>query len=198
MINRSNEIMVSFLIPTYKFSRYIEECVDSIIGQKVNFKIEILISDDYSQDGTIEILDKKYAGNPIIKIFKRNKNIGAYENIRFLFNQASGKYISYLDGDDYLTDEHKTQRQVDFLERNPDYVMHSTGSIKIDQNGNIPEDGMCRIFPIHEDLETRDLIRFNFVGFGRLMRNVKGIIKLWMTSTPYLDWFINFEIFSSW
>jgi glycosyltransferase involved in cell wall biosynthesis len=193
MINSSDKITVSFLVPTYKFSKYIEECVDSILEQKVNFEIEILISDDFSQDGTIEILNKKYGDDPRIKIFERNINIGGYENIKFLFDQASGKYISYLDGDDYLTDEHKTQKQVDFLEDHPDYVMHSTGNIKIDQNGNIPEDGMWRVFPIHEDLETRHLIRFNFVGFGRLMRNVKGIIKPWMTSTPYLDWFINFE-----
>lgn len=193
MIDSSDEITVSFLVPTYKFSKYIEECVDSILNQKVNFEIEILISDDFSQDGTIEILNKKYGDDPRIKIFERNINIGGYENIKFLFDQASGKYISYLDGDDYLTDEHKTQKQVDFLEDHPDYVMHSTGNIKIDQNGNIPEDGMWRVFPIHEDLETRHLIRFNFVGFGRLMRNVKGIIKPWMTSTPYLDWFINFE-----
>ena len=66
-------IMLSICIVTYNHERYIEECIQSIFEQNMDFEYEILIGDDCSKDGTIEIL-KKYENK--VSVIERQKNIG--------------------------------------------------------------------------------------------------------------------------
>lgn len=98
--------------------------------QKTNFPIEIIINDDASTDGTTEIIKEYEARYPdIIKPTYQVENQYS-RGIRgmfpkFCFPRAQGKYIALCEGDDYWTDPLKLQKQVDFLEANPDYVMCS-------------------------------------------------------------------------
>lgn len=186
--------MVSFVVPAYLFSEYITDCIDSILSQRVNFDIEILIRDDYSGDNTNEILHNKYSGDKRVCIFHSTENLGVFGNIKFLIANARGKYIAYLDGDDYYTDNDKIQNQIDFLENNPDYIMHSTGNRILSDDGQISPDDERWIIPLHKEPKTSDLIRANVVNFGRVFRNVDNIMHDWMNKTSYLDWVINFEL----
>ena len=63
---------LSVIIPAYKFSKYIEQSVLSVLWQKTNFDFEILIRDDFSQDGTNEILERLKYHNPTLKVFESN------------------------------------------------------------------------------------------------------------------------------
>ena len=56
------------------------------------------------------------------------KNVGAYENSRILFELCNSKYIALCDGDDYWTDPLKLQKQIDFLESNSDYILCSANA----------------------------------------------------------------------
>lgn len=111
--------MVSILMLTYNHERYLSYAIKSVMNQKTNFKFELLISDDASTDKTKEIINEyeKIHHNKIISTL-RILNLGAMINMRELTKRAKGKYIAYLEGDDYWIDEFKLQKQVDFLENN--------------------------------------------------------------------------------
>lgn len=122
--------LVSICSITYNHAPYIRQCLDGFLMQKTKFRYEIIIHDDASTDGTTEII-KEYAEKhpdlitPISqKENQYSKGIGGMYP-RFCFPHAKGKYIALCEGDDYWTDPLKLQKQVDFLETNPDYVMCS-------------------------------------------------------------------------
>lgn len=122
--------LVSICSITYNHAPFIRQCLDGFLMQKTNFKYEIIIHDDASTDGTAEII-KEYAEkypDLIIPIFQSENQYskglrGFYA--KFVFPKAKGKYIAMCEGDDYWTDPLKLQKQVDFLENHPDYVMCS-------------------------------------------------------------------------
>ena len=115
-------ILVSVVIATYNQERYIRQALDSVISQKVNFILEVLVADDASIDNTLQILKDYAEAHPEVKLVLREKNIGATENVYHAMNECSGKYLAYLEGDDYWTDSGKLQKQVDFLESNTKFV----------------------------------------------------------------------------
>jgi len=93
--------------------------------QKTDFAFEILIHDDASTDGTADIIreyEKKYPDliKPIYQVENQYSKGGGI-SIRFNFPRAEGKYIALCEGDDYWIDPFKLQKQVDFLEANPEY-----------------------------------------------------------------------------
>ena len=124
-----SSLMVTIRCLTYNHEQYIRQCLDGFVMQKTNFRFEAIVHDDASTDGTVEII-REYAEKypDIIKpIFetenqysKRDGSIG-----RIMNEHTHGKYIAICEGDDYWTDPYKLQKQVDFLESHPDYVMCS-------------------------------------------------------------------------
>lgn len=92
--------------------------------QRTNFNIEILIHDDCSIDNTGNIIreyQKKYP-NLINAIFQsENQHSKGIDVFSINYNRAQGKYIALCEGDDYWTDPHKLQKQVDFLDENIDF-----------------------------------------------------------------------------
>lgn len=121
--------LVSIHCLTYNHAPYIRECLDGFLMQKTNFSIEVLIHDDASTDGTADIIREYEAKYPdIIKPIYQTENQyskGVKVSATFNFPRAKGKYIAICEGDDYWTDPLKLQKQVDFLESHPDYVMCS-------------------------------------------------------------------------
>ncbi|OQB29262.1 MAG: putative glycosyltransferase EpsE [Bacteroidetes bacterium ADurb.Bin174] len=116
--------MVSVAMLTFNHASYIAEAIDSALMQRTTFPIKLVIAEDCSTDNTREIVlayQKKYPEK--IKVILQNHNVGACQNNKDLFANLEGKYIAALEGDDYWTDPLKLQKQVDFLEKNPEYSM---------------------------------------------------------------------------
>lgn len=119
--------LVSVSLITYNHEKYISQALDSVLKQKTDFSFEILVGDDFSSDDTRKIIQEYQDMHPdkisLILHPKRYDEIpGRTNNMTNLYN-CRGKYIAMLDGDDYWTDEHKLQQQVDFLERNEDFAL---------------------------------------------------------------------------
>lgn len=92
--------LVSIYIPAYNCADHIVQCVDSALNQTI-VDLEVCICNDGSTDNTLEILEKKYSGNPRVKyITKKNGGIGSASNSAV--KMARGYYIGQLDSDDYL------------------------------------------------------------------------------------------------
>lgn len=188
-------MLLSVIIPAYNFENYIVECVRSVTSQNTNFDLEILVRDDHSGDNTNRLLRNEFSNDPRVIIFESSENLGAFGNIKYLLENSKGKYATILDGDDYLNNMDKFQMQVDFLENNPDYVMHSTGYITLLPDGTTdPAEPGYSKFPRKNEVDLSDLLHSNIVSFGRTFRNTQGTIKEWMRDFPYLDWAFNYEI----
>ena len=109
--------MISVAITTYNHEHYISQAIDSVLWQKCDVPIEIVISDDCSTDGTSEICAQYAKKYPSKIMYIRNRtNMGLLENYKQLFKRCSGDYIAWLDGDDYWCDDEKLQKQMKVLE----------------------------------------------------------------------------------
>jgi glycosyltransferase involved in cell wall biosynthesis len=108
---------VSVCLITYRHANFIEKCLESIVSQVVNFDYEIIIGEDHSYDETARTV-KKYADTypHLIKAFVRQRNLGPKQNFLSCFPQCQGEYVIHIEGDDYWTDQHKLQKQADFLD----------------------------------------------------------------------------------
>lgn len=154
--------MVSVAVVTYKHEAYIREALDSILMQQVTFPYEIVVGDDCSPDGTPEILKEyaaRYPGRFVLLL--RKKNLGATANSYDIKCHCRGRYIAQLEGDDFWTDPHKLQKQVDFLEAHPEYIgtahMHN---VVDEQSRPIPGvDGYCEpgVFTLQDYLVEGNL-----------------------------------------
>ncbi len=116
--------MVTVVTITYNHLPYIEKCIQGVLMQQTAFPIEFIIGEDFSTDGTREIVfenAKKYPNT--IRVITADYNVGAEANSLRCLKAYRGKYIALCEGDDYWTDPFKLQKQVDFLEKNPEYVM---------------------------------------------------------------------------
>lgn len=117
-----NLCKVSIALLTYNHKDYLEDAIESVLKQKVNFKYEIVIGDDCSTDGAVDIIERYKSKYPnIIKYNPNNSHVGIMQNELNMLNSCEGEYIAFLEGDDNWINENKLQMQVDFLDKNKDY-----------------------------------------------------------------------------
>lgn len=132
MDTSKDELMVTIRCLAYNHEPYIRQCLEGFIMQKTNFRFEAIVHDDASTDGTAAII-REYAEEypdiikPIFEIEnKYSKRDGSIS--RIMDGHTHGKYVAMCEGDDYWIDPLKLQKQVDFLEKNPEYVMVYTNA----------------------------------------------------------------------
>lgn len=108
----------------YNHKDFIRESIESILIQKTSFPVEIIIHDDASNDGTKEIILEYQEKHPALfrNILHEENQWSQGKSVMIpLFEKPKGKYIALSHGDDYWTDPLKLQKQVDFLDKNPNY-----------------------------------------------------------------------------
>lgn len=116
--------MLSICMIAYNHEKFISEAIESVLMQKTSFDYELVIGEDCSTDTTRKICleyQQKYPEK--IKLLLPEKNLGMMPNFIATLQSCTGKYIALCEGDDYWTDEHKLQKQVDFLEVNLEYAI---------------------------------------------------------------------------
>lgn len=130
-------IKLSILLVTYNQEQYIQQCLDSILMQHVNFEYEVIIGDDCSTDNTPLICDEYAERYPFIYVFHHSKNMGHVGNWEFCLNHCHGEYIAILEGDDYWIDCHKLQKQVDYLDSHSEVALTVTNIKPVYEQGAI-------------------------------------------------------------
>lgn len=160
-VNKLDEILVSIICITYNHEKYIVDALESFLMQKTSFKYEVLIHDDASTDRTAEIIreyEKRYPDviKPIYQ--KENQYSRGVKKINYRYNhtRAQGRYVAICEGDDYWIDPYKLQKQVDYMQSNPNCSLcfHAADIIK-EGKGKIGE-----IKPYEKDCisPTEDII----------------------------------------
>lgn len=132
--------LASILMITYNHEKYIAEAIEGVIKQKTSFKIELVVGEDCSTDSTRQICDDYASQYPdLIKLLPSEKTLGMQRNGMRTIEACTGRYIALCDGDDFWTDPLKLQKQVDFLEANPKFVLSVGGFIQHDVKKNKQE-----------------------------------------------------------
>lgn len=156
--------LLSIKCTVYNHEPYLRQCLDGFVMQKTNFPFEAIVHDDASTDKSADIIleyAEKYPN--IIKPIFEEENL--YSKDKRIIHQkidaamsSSSKYIALCEGDDYWTDPHKLQKQVDFLEAHPECTMVCNRTKRYsEKNKCFVEDSFC----MEKDgfLDTKDIIR---------------------------------------
>ena len=95
-----SNVLVSILVPVYNTSKYLEKCMDSLVGQTLK-EIEIICVNDGSTDNSLEILQAYAEKDPrVIIVDKPNGGLPSARNAGI--DRATGNYLGFVDSDDYV------------------------------------------------------------------------------------------------
>ncbi|MCH5146142.1 glycosyltransferase [Desulfovibrio sp. UIB00] len=124
MNNRSqSSSLVSIFMPTYNHAPFIEEAMNGCLSQKTTFPFELIICDDFSTDGTREIVSKWAKKYSNITLSLQDHNTRGIRNMLDGLALARSKYLAICEGDDLWSADDKLQRQVTFLEEHSDFTV---------------------------------------------------------------------------
>src|ERR1700683_4508713 len=116
--------VVSVAITTYNSVKWLSRALDSVLEQRTDFPFEIVISDDCSRDETLALAKSYRDRHPRrIRVMGRCVNVGTQQNYYDRFGQCRGRFIAWLDADDYWTDPEKLAIQAETLDSDPSISM---------------------------------------------------------------------------
>ena len=189
---------ISVVITTYNHEKFICKCLQSVIEQRGDFSMEIIIGDDCSQDNTKLIIQKFKEKYPkLIKLIINESNGGITNNYRNCFTHSKGNYIAICEGDDFWIDKLKLQKQLQLLKDNPSFSMCFSELVLLDEKTNCYTYHNGQRYLKKKFLSTEDLIRINYIG------NLSCCFyrKEWIESLPskiykigFADWLLNLTI----
>ena len=185
----------------YNHEPYLRDCLEGFVMQQTNFPFVAIVHDDASTDGSAAIIreyEEKYPHifKPIYETENQwRKPDGSLTRIMNTAIEATGaKYVAMCEGDDYWTDPLKLQKQVDFMEANPEYSIcfHKVNTL-IQATGEIKEEflvrnmiGKSKIFDLAEGnyIHTPSVLYRMcpniFENYQRLMPCLPGDYVMWM------------------
>jgi glycosyltransferase involved in cell wall biosynthesis len=115
---------VNILLVSYNQEQYIAQAMESILMQRFDGELSLLVADDASTDSTLEIIRSYEAKAPFPFIFlSQEANLGIFKNYKRSFATCDGDYVAIMEGDDYWVDPYRIQKHVDFLDCHRECVM---------------------------------------------------------------------------
>ena len=135
--NSTRKNIISVIITTYNQESTIARTLDSVLAQRCQWPIEIVLGEDCSTDGTRDIC-RQYAEKhaDTIRLFANERNKGVIDNYFNCLLQCKGKYIADCAGDDFWTDEYKLQKQLEVMEAHPEVTIAHTEWLYYDETTN--------------------------------------------------------------
>lgn len=185
--------LVDVHVITYNHEKFIAQAIESVLAQQTDFPYRLIIGDDCSTDNTQAIVRRYAAENPDrITVFLDSEHRGLRSRDRAglkVLGLSTAKYVAWLDGDDFWTDPHKLQKQVDVLERSPDAAICFHNVRTFHQDGSLESENLCP--PDQREISTlEDLLKGNFIPSCSAMfrRDAVGIIPEWYFTLKMGDW----------
>lgn len=130
----SSSAFVSIGLPVFNDKLFLRDSIESILNQTfTNF--ELIISDDFSTDGSQRICEQYASKDDRITYIRQAKNIGISKNMEYLKSKAAGEFFMWAGNDDIL-DPYFIEKLLSLLLRNPDAVMAYCTALFIDDAGN--------------------------------------------------------------
>ena len=178
---------------TYNHAKYIEQAVKSVLNQKGDFVLELVIGVDLSDDSTFTICKnlkkESETQNRKIKILGTENRLGMSENLQRTLQICKGKYIAFLEGDDYWTLDSKLSIQKKLLDNNKKIDICATlfSTFIVNENKKIEPDVIKygRISTISFDYSC---VKNPFGTLTVMIRNNNILIPEWVWNMPFIDW----------
>ena len=161
-LNSSEKHLISIISPSYNSSDFIEETINSISAQTYQ-NWELIVVDDCSKDNTVSILKKLSKNDSRIKIFTNTTNKGAAISRNIGLENASGRFIAFIDSDD-LWYPQKLEIQINFMLSNF-YPISFTSYELIDEMG-LP---LNKIMQTVEKIDYRGYMKNTIIGMSTSM-----------------------------
>ena len=189
------EPLVSVVLRTYGHAQFISQAIESVLIQRTPFPIELVIGEDCSTDGTREIVRAYAERHPdLIRAVLPEQNVGHGQILLRAIEAARGRYLAYLDGDDYWTSPDKLRRQVEYLEANPDCrsCFHDV-SLVYDAAG-MPS-GSVSPGLAETKFGLADIVAECLVPAPSMMfrREVAETLPAWSFESAWIDWVIHIK-----
>lgn len=184
-----NTVVVSICIATCNQERYINECLESVIGQIEGMHCEILVGDDMSEDATSDIVARWAERHPdTVRHFRHPRRLGPAANYQFLASRSRGQWVAHLDGDDMWLPG-KLASQIEFMNTNPDCPAVYANAIVVDSSG-----ALYGIFnnaqPARFDISAL-LRRGNFLNHSSLLYRREFAEAVTGPAPPFIDYTIH-------
>jgi len=130
--------LVTLALFSYNSEHFIEKAVASVLAQDYP-KLEIILSDDCSEDSTFELMEstvRKYSGDHDLTLLRNAVNIGLASHVNQIFRQARGSVVVFAAGDDIFLPS-RVSNSMSLLQSNPRAVTVSFSDIVIDKSGAV-------------------------------------------------------------
>ncbi len=160
-----NDIKLSIIIPMYNAEKYIEKCIKSILNQTLE-EIEIIIVNDGSTDNSLKMV-KKYEENKKI-IIQNEQNGGSSKARNKGLSLARGKYIYFIDADDYLEEDEKILENLyNIIKKNKfDILIFDYFEDKVGKKEYIDSTDRTEDLIVNKDFYLRDLMNEKYRGIS--------------------------------
>lgn len=165
---------ISIVMPSYNSSRTIEESIHSVISQSYT-NWELIVIDDCSKDGTVDIVNKIIENNKDldIKLFRNKENMGVAFSRNFGVKAAEGDWVSFLDSDDLWTQD-KLEKQVQILKNNSDSPkLLFTGSAFITSKNEV----LNYTLHVPTRIERKELQKQNLISCSSVLASKELLMK---------------------
>lgn len=160
---------VSIIVPMYNAEKFIGKTIESVLSQTYE-NWEMLIMNDVSTDNSLAVASEFVKKDKRIKIVNTEKNVGVVKGRNFLIELASGKYIAFLDSDDYWHSE-KLEKQINFMKE-------KNASISCTEYTRVRENGeKINEVVIKSEISYTDMLKNNYLGCLTVMYDVEKIGK---------------------
>ena len=160
---------VSIIVPMYNAEKFIGKTIESVLAQTYQ-NWEMLIMNDVSTDNSLAIVSVYAKKDERIKIVNTEKNVGVVKGRNFLIDLASGKYIAFLDADDYWHNE-KLEKQIKFM-KEKNASISCTEYTRVKENEEKINDVI-----IKEEISYNDMLKNNYLGCLTVMYDAEKIGK---------------------
>jgi glycosyltransferase involved in cell wall biosynthesis len=182
--------LVSIAITSYNTERWVGRAIASALEQETSFPVEIVVSDDCSQDNTREVVKGFVERYPnTVRLIAQPKNVGMQRNYFDTFQACKGKYIAWLDADDYWTDSHKLSLQTDALEADDTLMVCGHFVRWVSTSGEVQRDRYPNIQPGRYGLD--EVLRHNILPSpSAVFRNgiQRDLPEWYFDLAPLTDW----------
>jgi teichuronic acid biosynthesis glycosyltransferase TuaG len=164
---------VSIITPSYGSEKFIEQTIESIQAQTY-LNWEMIIVDDMSPDNSNEIIERYIEKDSRIKLVRLEKNGGAAVARNRAIEEASGRFIAFLDADD-LWKPSKLEKQIDFMIQKGCELSYSYYDV-VDEDNNKLE----KVFEPPLKLNYSNLLKANYIGCLSAIYDTQKMGKIYM------------------
>lgn len=165
--------LVSVITPSYNAEKFIQETINSVIGQTLT-DWEMIIVDDCSSDGTRSILQKNAATDPRIKVIFLEENSGAAVARNTALNNAKGDFLAFLDSDDLWKPE-KLEKQVAYMQEN-DYAFTFSAYELMNEESQL----LQKVIDAPKSIDYKGLLKNTIIGCLTVMLDRRKIGEVQM------------------